>query len=215
MPAVTATKLETLGDRAVLATCRDEITAQQWAQAVREQAWPGVQDIVVAYHSVAVHVDLAMVPVSQFIKQLGSVKLKQLPSTGQLHTIPCCYELGEDLEAVAEQLKLKTEDVIALHSSTTFTIYAIGFSPGFPYLGWLPKELQGIARRSEPRVRVPVGSVAIVGKQSCIYPQSTPGGWALIGRTPRKIVDVQKGHFPLAVGDQMKFEAISKDAFEE
>lgn len=212
MPAVTGWKVEALGDRAVLATCRDELTAQQLAAAVKEQNWPGVEDVVVAYQSLAVHVQPGVLPVSVLLQQLGRVKLKKLESTGKLHSIPCCYEMGEDLEMVAKELGMKMEDVVALHNETTFTIYAIGFSPGFPYLGWLPKKLQGIPRRMEPRLKVPAGSIAIVGKQSCVYPQSTPGGWALIGRTPMKLVDLQTSYFPLAVGDQVKFERI--DSFE-
>ncbi|HQR08068.1 MAG TPA: allophanate hydrolase subunit 1 [Gemmatales bacterium] len=208
MPAVTGWKVEPMGDRAVLATCPDELTAQQLATAVKEKNWPGVEDVVVAYQSLAVHVKTSTLPVSQLLNELSRVKLKKLETISKLHRIPCCYEMGEDLELVARELKMNVEEVIALHSETTFTIYAIGFSPGFPYLGWLPKKLQGIARRKEPRLKVPDGSVAIVGKQSCIYPQSTPGGWALIGRTPMKLVDLQTGYFPLSVGDQVKFERI-------
>lgn len=210
MATVSGWKVEPLGDRAALATCRDEATAQQLAAAVRQQSWDGVQDIVVAYHSVAVHVDSSTLRVSELLPRLGSLKVKKVDVTGKLHTIPCCYELGEDLEMVARQLNLSTDEVIALHLETTFTVYAIGFSPGFPYLGWLPKELQGIARRQEPRLRVPPGSIGIVGKQSCIYPHPTPGGWALIGRTPMKVVDIPSGTFLLAVGDQVKFERVEK-----
>ncbi len=208
MPAVTGWKVEPLGDRAVLATCRDELTAQQLAAAVKEQHWPGVEDVVVAYQSLAVHVQPGILPVSELLQQLGKVKLKKIESISKLHSIPCCYEMGEDLEMVAKELDMKMEDVVVLHSETTFTIYAIGFSHGFPYLGWLPKKLHGIPRRKEPRLKVPAGSVAIVGKQSCVYPQSTPGGWALIGRTPMKLVDLQTSYFPLVVGDQVKFERI-------
>ena len=209
MPAVSRWKVEPLGDRAALATCRDEETAQQLAAACKEQRWPGVDDIVLAYSSLAVHVQPDKIPVSLLIQQLSRLKLKKVLTPGKLHIIPCCYELGEDLEQVASQLKLKPEDVIELHTTTTFMVYAIGFSPGFPYLGWLPKKLEGIPRRPEPRLRVPAGSVAMVGKQSCVYPQSTPGGWALIGRTPMKMVDVQTGYFPLSVGDQVKFERVT------
>jgi len=208
MPAVTGWKVEALGDRAVLVTCRDELSAQQLAAAVKEKQWPGVLDLVVAYHSLAVHVDTTLLPVSKLLQQLGRVKLKNIESVGKLHLIPCCYEMGEDLEMVAQELGMSKEEVITQHSETMFTIYAIGFSPGFPYLGWLPKTLQGIARRTEPRLKVPAGSVAIVGKQSCVYPQPTPGGWALIGRTPMKLVDLQTSYFPMAVGDQVKFERI-------
>lgn len=211
MAVVSAVKLETLGDRAVLATCRSELIAQQWALAVREKGWPGVQDVVVAYHSVAVHVEPGVMTVSGALKMLANIQLGEVKATPKQHVVPCCYELGEDLKMVADHLKLSTEEVISLHTSTVFTVYAIGFSPGFPYLGWLPKELQGIPRRKEPRIRVPAGSVGMVGKQTGIYPQSTPGGWALIGRTTMKLVDVEEGYFPLAVGDEVKFERVKRD----
>jgi KipI family sensor histidine kinase inhibitor len=209
MPAVQAWKVEPLGDRAILATCRDEATAQQLGAAIRDNPWPGIHDVVVAYHSLAVHLDPAITKVTTLMEEVTKLKLKQVEIESKLHVIPCCYELGEDLPMVAEELKLTTDEVIALHTETIFTVYAIGFSPGFPYLGWLPKKLQGITRRAEPRLKVPPGSVAIVGKQSAIYPQETPGGWALIGRTPQKMVDVEAGYFPLKVGDQVRFEKVT------
>jgi inhibitor of KinA len=205
--------VEPLGDRAVLLTCRDELVAQQLATTIRQARWPSVENLVVAYHSLAVHLDTRQESLSVWLHRLASLKPTAVERNPQLYTIPCCYELGEDLESVAKQLSIAPDKVVELHISTVFSIYAIGFSPGFPYLGWLPQELQGIARRTEPRLKVPAGSVAMVGKQSAIYPQATPGGWALIGRTPQKIVDVLARYFPLSVGDQVKFTAISKDAF--
>jgi KipI family sensor histidine kinase inhibitor len=205
--------VEPLGDRTVLLTCRDELVAQQLANTIRQAHWQGIENLVVAYQSLAIHLDTRQESLSVWLHRLASLKPTPLELKPQLHIIPCCYELGEDLESVAKQLNIAPDKVVELHTSTVFTIYAIGFSPGFPYLGWQPKELQGIARRSEPRLKVPAGSVAIVGKQSAIYPQATPGGWALIGRTPLKIVDVAAGYFPLCVSDQVQFTAISRDAF--
>lgn len=214
MPAAASWKVEALGDRAVLVTCRDEATAQQVSATIRALGWPGIYDVVVSYHSLAVYVDTARMTVSKLLPHLERLKLKSATFASKVHTIPCCYELGEDLDLVCKQLKLTKAEVIEKHSATVFTVYAIGFSPGFPYLGWLPKALQGIARRPEPRLKVPAGSVAIVGKQSAIYPQATPGGWALIGRTPKTVVDIASGYFPLAVGDQLRFEPMELKAYE-
>lgn len=205
--------IEPLGDRTVLLSCRDELVAQQLANTIRQAHWSSIENLVVAYQTLAIHLDTTQESLSVWLPRLASLKPTALEQNPQLHTIPCCYELGEDLESVAKQLSISPDKVVELHTSTVFTIYAIGFSPGFPYLGWLPKELQGIARRSEPRLRVPAGSVAMVGRQSAIYPQSTPGGWALIGRTPQEMVDVAAGYFPLSVGDQVKFTAISPNEF--
>ena len=80
--------------------------------------------------------------------------------------------------------------MIAATAGRDYRVFAIGFLPGFPYAGYLPARLSGLARRESPRTRVPAGSVAIVGRQTAIYPAESPGGWHLIGRTPLRIVDV-------------------------
>ena len=85
---------------------------------------------------------------------------------------------------------------------------AVGFLPGFPYAGPLAPELSGLARRAEPRERVAAGTVAIAGSQTGIYPQDSPGGWHLIGRTPLTIADASDGFFPIAAGDRLRFEPI-------
>lgn len=208
-------QVEPLGDQAVLVTCRDEETAQRLAMAIRKSSWEGVQDVVVAYHSVAVYLDLEKASISRIMQEVTSISPSKEKIQPRLHRIPCCYEMAPDLSEAAEKLKLAEERIIELHAATIFTVYAIGFSPGFPYLGWLPKELQGLARRAEPRLQVPAGSVGIVGKQSAIYPQATPGGWALIGRTPLELVNVSDNYFPLQVGDHVRFERIDEIMFRQ
>jgi inhibitor of KinA len=115
---------------------------------------------------------------------------------------------------VAEQTGLADEDVIRLHAGTEYTVYAIGFCPGFPYLGYLPPELSGLPRLETPRVRVEPGSVGLTGRQTGIYTEARPGGWHLIGRTPLELVSVADGYFPLRTGDRVRFERIDKEKFE-
>ena len=112
-------------------------------------------------------------------------------------------------------LHLSADDVIRLHTAKEFAVYAVGFVPGFPYLGYLPPELSGVGRLPSPRVRVEPRSVAITGRQTAIYPQASPGGWNLIGRTPLVIVDVQDGFFPLRVGDRVRFARIDETRYRE
>ena len=100
--------------------------------------------------------------------------------------------------------------MIALHSGTEYTVYAIGFCPGFPYLGYLPEALCGVPRLPSPRLRVPPGSVGLTGRQTGIYPLPRPGGWNLIGRTPLILVDPAAGYFPLRVGDRVHFHRIGE-----
>jgi len=132
----------------------------------------------------------------------------------RVHTIPVCYEMGEDLSDVAARLNLSVVEVARLHGSQCYTCFAIGFCPGFPYLGYLPDMLRGIPRFSQPRLQVPAGSVAITGKQTAVYPIETPGGWAIIGRTPLEIVNVRDEYFPISAGDEVQFRRIDRDEFE-
>src|SRR5207237_7061161 len=131
------------------------------------------------------------------------------------HVIPCCYELGPDLARVAGQTGLTTGDVIRLHTETEYVVYAIGFCPGFPYLGYLPPPLCGVPRLPAPRLRVEAGSVGLTGRQTGIYTEERPGGWSLIGRTPLTLVDVADGYFPLRTGDRVRFEPINAAVYRE
>jgi len=130
--------------------------------------------------------------------------------------IPVCYggEFGSDIEEVARLGGVSTEDVAVLHSGVVYEVHAIGFTPGFPYLAGLPEKLHA-PRRATPRVVVPAGSVGIGGRQTGVYPLSSPGGWQLIGRTPQTLFDVN--HQPpalLRVGDRVKFKPISPQEFD-
>ena len=90
---------------------------------------------------------------------------------------------------------------------------AVGFLPGFPYAVELPEPLAGLPRREPPRTRVPAGSVAIAGRQTGIYPVDSPGGWHLIGRTPLRIADPSREHFPIRAGDRLRFVPIDDGRF--
>ena len=123
--------------------------------------------------------------------------------------------MAPDLPRVCEVTGRSPSDVIRLHTATEFTVYAVGFVPGFPYLGYLPAGLCGVPRLESPRVRVEPGSVGLTGRQTGVYPLPRPGGWNLIGRTPVVIVDVADGFFPLRVGDRVRFDRIDERRYRE
>lgn len=134
------------------------------------------------------------------------------PRTGRLHEIPIWYA-GEDLPEVARVCGLDEAEVIALHSAVEYRVGAIGFSPGFAYLGELDARL-ALPRRANPRPRVPAGSLAIAERQTAVYPQASPGGWHLIGRCPRRLFDAAAEQpCPLVVGDRVRFFAIDEATF--
>ncbi|MCB5162990.1 5-oxoprolinase subunit PxpB [Marinomonas algarum] len=129
--------------------------------------------------------------------------------------IPVYYhqEVGPDIDDVARHCQLSADEVIQRHHSTTYRAYAIGFTPGFAFLGNTPDELH-VSRKSTPRLKVPIGSVAIAENQTAVYPSVTPGGWQIIGRTPINLIDWGSENLALiAMGDSVRFEPISKEEF--
>jgi len=211
-----------LGDQAVLAYLLDEAAAVAFAAAVRAANPQWLEDVVPAYASVGVFFNADVISTNGVVHWLESLAASRpLPGNRQSSIdhhpfeIPVCYDFAPDLPRVSKHTGLAPDELIARHTATEFTVYAVGFVPGFPYLGYLPAELSGIGRLPSPRVRVEPGSVAITGRQTAIYPQASPGGWNLIGRTPLVIVDVATGFFPLRVGDRVRFERIDSGRFAE
>ena len=130
-------------------------------------------------------------------------------------TIPVCYDLGKDLQSVSDELNIQKEEIVHLHSSSVYRVYMIGFTPGFPYMGILPKELE-LPRKKIPSLHIPAGSVAIAGKQTGIYPTDSPGGWNIIGKTPIDMYNPDRNpRYHLRAGDRVKFQPISTKEFDQ
>lgn len=131
----------------------------------------------------------------------------------QLFEIPVLYDthMGPDLKTVANTTGLSTDDIIQLHCRRSYRVFAIGFAPGFCFLGPLDPIL-ALPRKDSPRLRVPAGSVAIAERQTAVYPCESPGGWHLIGRTP---IDLRglllNADKPVQIGDELKFVPMSSD----
>ena len=207
--------LEPMGDQGALARLPSEAHAVRWAAAVRALAPPWLLDVVQAYTTVAVFHDPARTGVREAMAQLATVQADERGAPpGRLHVVPCCYALGPDLAAVAAHAGLSPEEAARLHASIEYDVHAIGFCPGFPYLGYLPSALSGMPRRESPRLRVEPGSVGLTGRQTGIYTEPRPGGWRLIGRTPLVLVDVADGYFPLRTGDRVRFRSITELEFD-
>ncbi|MFD1385096.1 5-oxoprolinase subunit PxpB [Rhodanobacter aciditrophus] len=129
--------------------------------------------------------------------------------------IPVFYdpEVGPDLLDVAKRCNLTPEEVIAIHSGRSYRAYAIGFMPGYAYLGTLDERIQ-LPRRDTPRLKVAKGMVAFAEKQTAVYPSESPGGWHLVGRTPIELVDWGSESLSLMkVGDRIHFKPITRDDY--
>lgn len=197
------------------------------ARVLREAAVPGVSDIAPAYASLLVRFDPLAPDSSALPETLAKALDPGLRQGGEQHAttpergttrvmeIPVCYggECGPDIDAVAEYAHLSRDEVITCHTTAAYTVAMLGFAPGFPYLLGLDKILH-MPRRANPRTRVPAGSVAIGGAQTGIYPSELPGGWHLIGRTPRTLFDPRRDPPALlAPGDRVRFRAIDAREF--
>lgn len=178
-----------------------------------------VRDIHPAYGSILLVFDPERATVSQaeaYVRELAEHVVESSGTVARLVEIPVCYagEFAPDLPFVAAHNQLTREAVIALHTSGVYHVYFLGFSPGFAYLGGLSPKLFA-PRLASPRMRVPANSVAIGGEQTAIYPMSTPGGWRLIGRTPLRMFDAERGEPAwLTWGDEVRFVAISRAEYE-
>jgi inhibitor of KinA len=208
--------LDPLGDQAVLAHGADEAAAFAFAATVRGQNLPWVEDVVQAYTSVAVFYrpELDFFQAKERLATLEWQNLLAAP-VGKSHAIPCCYELGLDFERITQHTRLTREQIIGEHVAVTYSVYAIGFCPGFPYLGYLPERLAGVPRLESPRLKVEAGSVGLTGRQTGIYTEARPGGWNIIGRTPLELVNVADSYFPIRTGDRVQFEAIDETTFRD
>jgi KipI family sensor histidine kinase inhibitor len=141
-------------------------------------------------------------------------EVKKKPS--YLWKLPVCYDLefGIDLEEVAKLKGKSIEQIITLHTSCSYTVYGIGFLPGFMYLGGVPRDLE-TPRKAVPRLHVAKGAVGLAGKQTGIYPQESPGGWNIIGNCPVPIFDASKEN-PcfVTIGDSIQFYAITRAQYD-
>ncbi|MGB0847983.1 MAG: 5-oxoprolinase subunit PxpB [Thiolinea sp.] len=135
--------------------------------------------------------------------------------SGKVVELPVWYdpESGPDLESLAQNAGLTPEEVIAIHQSSDYRVYAIGFAPGFAYLGQVDERIAA-PRLASPRLKVPRGAVAIADRQTAVYPDVSPGGWNLIGLCPTRMFDPQATPtMPVSVGDSVRFKAIDRDEF--
>ena len=204
-------RIDPLGETAYI--LRDLGDAPAYVVAAALKGRPGIADATSAYETVGVYTEPGYSE-DRLKGLLGELELGE-PPRPKRHVIPVCYELGEDLGDVAERLGLDPDEVVSLHSGNEYQCYAIGFCPGFAFLGYLPEELSGLPRRDSPRIKVPPGSVGVTGGQTGVYPSETPGGWNLIGRTPLCLADVEDAYFPIQAGDAVQFRRIDQDQFEK
>ncbi len=211
------------GDRALVVEFGDRIDRELSADVLRlgaiigSSALDGVVETVPTFRSLTVYYDPLVTTRAKLQPAIaGLLEGEHRPqASASLWRVPACYEgeFAPDLDDVARLTGLTRGDIVALHSSTRFHVYMLGFLPGFPYMGDLP-EVLALPRRANPRTRVPAGSISIAMTLTAIYPYESPGGWHLIGATPVRLFDARQASPALLnPGDAISFEPIDPDRF--
>ncbi|NCT18231.1 MAG: hypothetical protein AUK33_08245 [Flavobacteriaceae bacterium CG2_30_34_30] len=218
-------KIEKFGENAILlmwkgtinAACNDEIIKiDKWMNTMFHKE---ILETVPSFLEIAIYLK-PKVAIDVFVKQLQSSLQNVIKTEGIkkkiIYEIPVCYdeEFGIDLRELSALSGFSIKKIVQWHTKPVYRVYFLGFLPGFPYLGGLPKALC-FPRKKEPREVITKGSVGIGGSQTGIYTLDSPGGWNILGRTPYYFFDVTKAIPSLfQAGDYVKFVSITKTQFE-
>ena len=209
-------KIVPLGDRALLLQMEDEIdiTINQRVHALAAlidgSPLDGVIETVPAYSTLLIHYDpllLTYATIRKWVRTRLDQVQEAISRKPRRIEVPVRYggEYGVDLRFVADYHHLRVEDVIRIHSERTYTIYMMGFTPGFAYMGKLDETIV-TPRLETPRTHVPAGTVGVAGSQTGIYPIDSPGGWRLIGYTSLRLFDPEsESPFLFSPGDEVRF----------
>ena len=176
-----------------------------------------IRNCVPSYNKILIHFNPDTKNKKEILLFLNSIFLTpfKLSLPKKIIEIPICYEseYSLDLDDISKQVNLNKRDIINLHLNTIFHVYMIGFMPGLPFMGDINLNLL-VKRKLSPRINVPKGSVGIVDNLCVIYPNNSPGGWNIIGRTPIKLF-LKNNKYPtlLNPGNKVKFKIITKKEF--
>lgn len=205
-------------------TINDEVIAR--FEQIQKKPLPGMIEAIPAYNTLSIHYNILLVKklipaattVFDWIKEKLEEKLK-LPAPQnivyeRLVRIPVCYKenFSPDLQQLATAKNISIDEVILTHLSSNYKVYMLGFLPGFAYMGEVDEKII-LPRKPQPQ-NVVAGSVGIAGKQTGIYPLTSPGGWHIIGRTPLKLFDANREEpVLLKAGDTIQFYEIHEEEF--
>ena len=217
-------ELHSAGEDAIMLYLGEETSpevaarVQSAATAVAEALGDDLIDLVPSYASLLIIYDPMQtdhLSVGHRVRLALSQMQTDAAGEGNTVVLPVYYspESGQDLASLASNAGLSIDEVIALHSACEYRVYAIGFAPGFAYLGEVDERIAA-PRLATPRQKVPRGAVAIADRQTAVYPAVSPGGWNLIGRCPLRMFDpTAEPTMPVSVGDRVRFEPISRERY--
>lgn len=187
--------------------------------ALRRVFGESLIDLVPSYTTLLVHYDCRVLDFAEATSRIRGALSGLTPvdtHNGRLHDIPVWYDasVGPELPVVAQRIGISVDALIARHCSHDYCVFALGFAPGYGFMG-LVEEALATPRLKTPRKRVAAGSVGIAERQTAIYPLLSPGGWNILGRTAVPLFEYAKRGEPLfQPGDKVRFKAIDKAEFE-
>ncbi len=200
----------------------DEGTIQKIAlinRQLHEKLNKFIIDSIPSYISLLVTWDYLIIDYMNFKKKLveclKNIAFENSTIKRDILKVPVYYSnvTGPDLENLAHQKHISTKELIEIHQNREYLVYAIGFAPGFAYLGNVDEKIAA-PRKSTPRVKIPAGSVGIADQQTAIYPNSSPGGWNIIGRCPLELFKIGKDNdFRFSVADRVRFFSIDRNKY--
>ncbi len=187
-------------------------------QLLEAQDWPWLLDLIPAYTTLLIVYDPDQLDFRQAAAAIRPILAKRPEHSApdadeQTIALPVYYseESGPDLNALALACGVSMEEVITTHTATSYQVFAMGFAPGFAFMGEVDPAIAH-PRRKTPRQKVPQGSVGIANRQTAVYPVSSPGGWQIIGRCPTRLFDPEKLSL-LHTGDRVRFYSVSRQEY--
>lgn len=187
--------------------------------SLKEVEIEGITELIPSYTSLLISYDFIQFSYEQICEKIENTLKNSAMLSKEIESrfivLPVYYDesVGLDLADMAKDKRMSTQDIIDIHSQQEYFVYAIGFAPGFPYMGEVDESI-ATPRLANPRAKVPKGSVGIADRQTAVYPRQSPGGWNIIGRTPIEMFDTSyEGFSYFRVGDKVKFMPISQDEF--
>ncbi len=216
-------RISASGDTAVVVEFGNEVSVELSSQVLSADATviaaniSGVIETIPSFRSLMVQYDPLLTTAAEIIADISPLmdNLTGHQYQARKWCVPVCYEeeYAADITNVAAATGHTVDQVVKMHSDVLYHVYMLGFLPGFPYLGDLPEALH-LPRLTNPRTRVPKGSISIATSLTSIYPFESPGGWHLIGTTPLNLFDVSATPPVIfAPGDQVKFKPVSAAEF--
>jgi inhibitor of KinA len=222
-----------IGDQAITLSFPPRINEEDHHRIMAIRDWllvntfDGMLDVIVAFNSISLVYDAPVVkkkynesPFEYVVEKLSQA----YHHTGNTFTrkdakflrVPVCYDavFAIDLDFVSAHTKLDIEMIIRIHTEKIYTVWMIGFLPGFPYMGTVDPRI-AVPRKQTPQSKVEAGSVGLAGMQTGIYPMNSPGGWQIVGRTPLQLFE-KNNESPVLFepGDTVQFYSISKQEFD-